>query len=250
MAFCGKCGASVAEGVSFCGRCGSPMQTSAGIPPIFPPPPQPPPPQYNYPTTGTGTAPNLMTRVTNIITKPKEEWPVIAGESTSVASLYTGYIIPLAAIPAVATFIQMAVIGYGFFRIPMATALIATIVSYALGLGGIYLGAVVIDKLAPNFQSQPNFLQALKLVAYASTASWIAGIFNILPLLGILAIFGALYGIYLFYVGLPVMMRTPQDKVIVYMIVSAVVIIVITVIIAVLVGLITAPAMMGTRILG
>ena len=213
-------------------------------------PAPPPQPQYNFPSTGTGTAPSLVTRVTNILTKPKEEWAVIAGESTSVPSLYSGYIIPLAAIPAVAIFLQMAVVGYGFFRIPLITALIATIVSYALGLGGIYLGALVIDKLAPNFQSQPNFLQALKLVAYASTASWVAGILNIIPVLGMLALLGGLYGIYLFYLGLPVMMRTPEDKVIVYMIVSAVILIVIMVVISQVVGLITASALLGTRIIG
>ena len=49
----------------------------------------------------------LQTRATNIIRTPATEWPVIAGESTSVARLYTEYIAPLAAIPVVAGFIGL-----------------------------------------------------------------------------------------------------------------------------------------------
>jgi len=189
-----------------------------------------PPMPFTPAPSGQMAAPSLTTRIMNILTKPNLEWPVIETENTSVAALYTGYIVILAAIPAVAGFIGMAMIGinfgFGTIRIGVGTALTGAILRYLLALGGVYLAALIIDKLAPNFESQPNFHQAFKLVAYASTASWLAGIFNVLPPLSWAAILG-LYSIYLFYLGLPVMMKTPQDKVVVYMIVSAVVIIVI-----------------------
>ena len=74
--------------------------------------------------------------------------------------------------------------------------------------------------------------QALKMVAFASTPSWIAGVLQLGPLLGALALLAALYGVYLFYLGLPYVMKTPPDKVIPYMVVSAIVIIVISVVTA------------------
>lgn len=192
----------------------------------------------------------MVARVTNILTNPKQEWGVIAGETTSVAALYSGYIIILAAIPAVASFIQLAFISIGLFRGAMTYALIATIVSYVLGLAAVYLAAFIIEKLAPNFQSQGDTLQALKLVAYANTALWVAGVCNILPFLGILGmIAGGIYSIYLFYLGLPVMMKTPLDKVIPYMIVSAVVILIIQMVIVLVVGAITTGALVGSRVL-
>jgi len=248
MAFCSKCGASVVEGVSFCGKCGTPIQQGPGGAIKIPAPPQF---QNSYAPAGGAFAPGLVTRVTNILTKPKQEWGVIAGESTSIAALYTGYIVILAAIPVVATLIQMSIISIGIFRAGMLYALIAMIVAYALGLGGVYLAAFVIDKLAPTFQSQPNMLQALKLVAYAYTAMWVAGVFNLLPIIGILgALAGGIYSIYLFYLGLPVMMKTPPDKIIVYMIVAAVVIFVIYLVITLIVGSITAAAYLGSRVIG
>lgn len=248
MAFCSKCGASINEGVSFCGRCGTPVQPGAGVGSVAPPPPPPP----NYPPPGFGgPAPNLVTRVTNILTKPQQEWEVIAGESATIAGLYTGYVIILAAIPWVASFLKMSFIESLLFRVPMFTGLIAAVLGYALGLAGLYVSAFVIDKLAPNFQSRSELIQAFKLVVYASTASWVAGAFNIIPFVGwLLALIGSLYGIYLFYLGLPVMMKTPQDKVVIYMIVCAVIIFVIYIVIAMIVGGITAAALIGRGMVG
>ena len=196
----------------------------------------------------------LQTRVINILTKPKEEWPVIAAEQTAIGALYTGYIIPLAAIPAVCMFLGYSVFGAA---IPFAGALgfspaywlSQAIVSYVLGLVGVYIGALVVQKLAPTFQSEANFLQALKLIAYGMTPMWIAGVFNLIPPLAILTILASLYGIYLFYLGVTPMMKTPSDKVIPYMIVSAVVIIVVSVVVSLLTGALTG-AFVGRPRLG
>jgi amino acid transporter len=171
---------------------------------------------------------NLQTRVINILSKPAQEWPVIASESTDVASLYKEYIMPLAAIPAICGFLGMTLIGVT----PMVSGLAGLIVGYVLSLVGIFLAAFIVDKLAPSFQSSGGIVQALKMVAFASTPSWVAGVLQLVPLLGALALLAVLYGVYLFYLGLPSVMKTPPDKVIPYMVVSAVVIIVISVVTA------------------
>jgi hypothetical protein len=253
MAYCAKCGAQLNEGAAFCAACGT--STVTGGRPVEPPPPPPPPRVYqSYASTAAGPAPGLMTRVTNILTKPKEEWQVIAGESTSVASLYSGYIVILAAIPVVASFIKMSIIGTSVLvttvRVGIMTGLVAAIVGYGLSLGGVYLAAIVIEKLAPTFQSQGDTLQAMKLVAYAYTAAWVAGIFNLLPIIGILGVLaGGIYSIYLFYLGLPILMKTPPDKIVAYMIVAAVIIFVIYLVIGMVVGAITAASYMGSRVI-
>lgn len=183
--------------------------------------------------------PALKDRVTNIITTPKTEWPVIEAEATTADKLYRSYIAPLAAIPAIAHFIGITMIGVslpfvGTYRESIPTAFVSMILSFVLTLVGVYVSALVISKLAPTFESRPDDLQALKLVAYASTPSWIAGILGVIPVLSPLAIIGGLYAIYLFYVGLPVMMKTPEAKVIPYMVVAAVVAIAVYIVIGVL----------------
>jgi hypothetical protein len=201
-------------------------------------------------TTATdGRATNLQDRVIKILTTPKTEWPVIAAESTDVAKLYTGYIAILAAIPAVASFLGSTMIGLPILgKTPMTYAFVTMVLTYAASLASVYISALVIDKLAPSFDSTPNFIQALKLVAYSLTAGWVAGVLNIVPMLGILTLLAALYGIYLFYLGVPVMMKTPEAKVIIYMVVSAVVIFVVTVILMAVVGAVVG-AVAGTAAL-
>lgn len=184
---------------------------------------------------------NLQARVINILTKPKQEWPVIASESTDVASLYKTYIAPLSAIPVLCGFLGMTVIGVtvpfmGTFRTPISSGVSGLVVGYVLSLLGTYLAAFIVDKLAPSFQSSGGIVQALKMVAFASTASWVAGVLRIVPALSVLTLLAALYGVYLFYLGLPFVMKTPADKVIPYMIVSAIVVIVISLVMATISG--------------
>jgi len=185
---------------------------------------------------------NLRDRVINILKSPRQEWDVIARETTDTATLYKGYIIPLAAIPVIASYIGMVTIGVTFLvrvRAGVVSGLVNAVVSYVFALVGIYVAALVIDWLAPKFQSEKSIIQALKLVAYSMTPAWIAGVLLLIPALGILAIIGGLYGIYLFYLGMTPMMKTPADKVIPYMVVSALVVILVQIVITVLVNLVT-----------
>ena len=170
---------------------------------------------------------DLQTRARNIITQPAQEWRTIAAETTDVGSLLRDYAAPLSAIPAIAGWIGGSIIGYGFFRVGLVRGFANAVVSWVFGLVGCWLAAIVIEKLAPTFGSRGSTAQALKLVVYASTPVWLAGILNLIPPLAVLTLLAALYALYLFYVGLPIVMQTPQDKVVPYIVVSAIVVIVV-----------------------
>jgi hypothetical protein len=178
----------------------------------------------------------LVDRVKRILLTPKTEWAVIDSEPATPASLYRGYAVPLAAIPAVAGFIGLSVVGISVlgssFKIPMGTGLTWAAVRFLGALVGVYLLALIIDALAPSFGGQKNPIQALKVAVYSSTAAWLAGIFAIIPSLGVLGILG-LYSLYLLYLGLPILMKAPQDKAIGYTLVVVIVGIVIFVVIGV-----------------
>jgi hypothetical protein len=137
----------------------------------------------------------------------------------------------------------MSVVGVsvpflGTVRTDVVRGLAGAIVSWVLSLVGTWLAGLIVEKLAPTFQSRSDPVQALKLVIYAMTPVWVAGVLNLVPALGILVILAALYSIYLFYLGLPPVMGTPPDKVIPYMAVSAVVVIVVSIVL----GMVTAAA--------
>jgi len=180
---------------------------------------------------------DLVDRAKNILLTPKTEWPVIEAEQTDIKSLYVGYIMILAAIPAIAGIIGSmfvgsmvgAVAGRAGLGMGMGGgfAVAHGIAAYVITLVVIFVFAFIVDALAPTFGGQKNQINALKLVAYSATAGWVASIATIIPVLGwIVAIVGSLYGIYLLYLGLPVLMKCPEDKTVVYMVVMVVVYIV------------------------
>lgn len=188
---------------------------------------------------------SLLQRAKAILLKPREEWPVIEGEAASIASIYKSYIIPLAAIGPVAGFIHAILFGNSFFGIThrpsFLSALSTAVVSYIFTLIGVFLMALVIDFLAPRFGGTANRTNAFKLAAYSATAAWVAGAFQLVPGLGMLTILG-LYGLYLLYVGIPVMMKAPDDKAVIY----TVAIVVVGAIAGMIFSLILAPLMLMT----
>jgi Yip1 domain len=149
---------------------------------------------------------NLVERVKAILLSPKTEWPVIEGEPGDANYLFTNYVAILAAVPAVA-----ALLGYTFAGMGLGRALIFAIFLYVIYGVAWYVEALVIDALAPTFGGVKNFSNALKVAAYSSTAGWVAGIFQLIPPLAILGILG-LYSIYLLWLGLPVLMKSPPHR--------------------------------------
>jgi len=191
----------------------------------------------------------LIERVQSILLRPKQTWPVIAAEGGDTASIYTGYLAILAAIPALAGFIGMTVFGIGglgvTIRTPILAGLVQMVVSYLLSLAMLYVMALIVNVLAPTFGGTKNQLQALKLIAYASTAAMVGGIFYLLPVLGILVLIAALYSIYLFYTGVAVMMRCPPEKAGAYTAVVVVCAVIAGIVLAAVMYLISPTARMG-----
>jgi hypothetical protein len=163
---------------------------------------------------------NLVERVQSILLKPKATWPAIDAEPADAASLYKNYVMILALIPAVASFIGLSLVGIGAFgmsfRVPVVSGLVNMIVGYVLSLVMVFVLALIIDAMAPTFEGTKSQIGALKLSAYASTAAFVGGIFSLVPALSAIGALAALYGVYLLYTGLPVLMKCPSDKAIAY----------------------------------
>jgi len=226
MKFCPNCGAELKPEARFCAACGTPVAVSET------PQAQPTPPPTNrveepviehakeathaFTEAITGKT-NLVQRVIRIITKPKEEWIVIANEQPDTMKLIVGYVLILSLIPALSGFLKYGIFGYSFMgytyrSMPMGIQTLLTGILSAII--GVYLLAWVIDLLASSFESEKNFGKSLQLAVYASTPQWIAGILILLSIkMNVLIMLISLYAIYLLMTGLPVLKHTPKDKV-------------------------------------
>jgi Yip1 domain len=235
---CPKCKSPMAAGSRFCGRCGqriesgndgggaaaapqqpammtvTPVAATAGaaaaadIPASAPSAPGP---------VAASTA-RLLERVKNMMLQPSAEWQVVAPEPTSIGQLYSGYVMPLAAFAALLSFVHIAVIGVevpfaGVTRLPLASGVTTALLTFGMSLLVVLLVGLIINALAPTFAGTPDRRQALKVAAYSFTTAWLSSVLSLSPVLPTLLQLVALcYGIYVLYLGLPVLMRAPRER--------------------------------------
>jgi hypothetical protein len=171
-----------------------------------------------------------------------------------INSIIINYVAILALIPLVATLIGdiwayslsfYGLFGYGLYGYAFGLA----ILSYILDIIGIFVLGLLIWKLSPSFGTTTDQARATLLAAFVVTPFFLASILEIIPVFGgLLAFLGLLYGLYILYLGLPIMLGTPADKVLIYVVVTVVVTFVIFVVIGAIIGAIAA-AIFFARIL-
>lgn len=189
------------------------------------------------PTNVSGN--NLIERIKNVLLTPQAEFDRIAAEPADVNKLYIGYALPLAVLAALCGFIGMSIFGIMGLRVGIVPGLVGAVLQVVMALAGVFVLAFVTNALAPSFGSQQDQGQAHKLAVYASTASFLASVFTIFPPLAMLAIVG-LYSLALLFIGLPRLMKTPEDKRIGYFATIIVVCIVVGIVMSVVLGSVRA----------
>ncbi|HXB09438.1 MAG TPA: Yip1 family protein [Puia sp.] len=172
---------------------------------------------------------SFLARAKNMIVAPVSEWRVIAEEKWTIQSLLSRYVVPMAMIPAIASFIGYGLVGANgiLFRMSgpywgISMALNSFITSLAVYL----LGSWLIDRLGPGFGGTKNLDRSARLVAYSYTPAWLAGIFYAIPGLQQGVVLG-LYSVYLFYLGIPCLKTIPGEQRVAFAIVSAILLIII-----------------------
>ncbi len=179
---------------------------------------QPAPATYNSAfDANVGDVLDLVQRAKAMVLSPAAEWRTIEPESGDAIYLFANYVAILAAIPPVCEFLRRGVFGWGgrlgpLHHVGFFSSLGGAIVHYVVTFVVVYAMAVIIDGLAPTFSGQKSQQSALKLSVYSLTPAWLAGVFALIPGLGFLRLIALLYSVYVFWLGLPIMMKPPPDR--------------------------------------
>ncbi len=162
----------------------------------------------------------LLERVIDVLSHPQAAWARIATEDTDVRGVYQNYLVYLAAIPALAGFIGLCLVGANAWntpvRVPWLNGLGHMVTGFVLTLLSVFLLSLVADVLAPVFNGQRNATQAFKLVAYSATPVLLAGVCTVVPELWWVVVLSAGYSAVLFFLGAPVVVRVPADQAALY----------------------------------
>jgi hypothetical protein len=159
---------------------------------------------------------NIALRAKAMLLDPAAEWPQIEQEADDPAYLLSRYVALLGLIPALFGFIGASLIGatrpgVGSVRASLVDGLFGAIFDYIATVVTVLLLGLIIDLLAPLFGGRRNFDSAFKLAVYSYTPIWLTGIFLLLPGLRFLVLTG-FYGVYVLSLGLPQMMKSPEQK--------------------------------------
>lgn len=167
-----------------------------------------------------------LTRAAAIIVRPRATWGTIASEKTSLVAILFGYVVPLAAIGPVATFLALRVVGVPIaareiYRTSVGVAFANAAFAFGLVLGGIVLIATLITMLAPLFGATRDFVRAFRISAYAYTPLLLGGALVLIPKLGLwqlvaLEILAAVDALVLLVMGLIAIIGTSPRRAVVF----------------------------------
>ena len=226
---CPKCNNPISLNARFCGTCGSVVDSAAPVEHIAPPPAPPAAAMAVGTTAGGGSTAaawlaahpavsGVLQRIKNILLSPNAEWPLIAAEPTSVVQISVGYVLPLTALVALMSWVRLffaeARSPFGGTVQWLHTLGLGTVAMiFLLSFSGLWIMALIIDGFAPTFGGSRDRRQAFKVAVYSFTPAYVGSVLMLLPILPTaLQLFAGLYGIYLLYIGLPVVMRSPPDR--------------------------------------
>jgi hypothetical protein len=158
---------------------------------------------------------DFMMRVRTLLLDPDTEWRRIANERPTLRALFITHVAPLAGVFALAPFLGSLLfpeIAHGVRITPGPVQLVVdAVLNFVLVCAGMFGLAWFVNWIAPRFGGKRNQDAAFKLVAYASTAMLAAGIFGLVPALGLLTVTG-LWSLYTFYKGVTPLMQSDDDK--------------------------------------
>lgn len=192
---------------------------------------------------------SIVARAKNIILKPTDAWNAIADEPATVGGLFTGYAMILAAIPLAAGIIFTGALGIntaslggmggGAMELGFGVIAAMAVVGYVFSLVTLFVMSFLVNAVSPSFNGKSDMVQSTKLMTYASTPTWVAGLVGWIPILGGLISFAAIaYVVYLIYLGLQPVLGVPKEKVAGFTVVIVLIYVVLTVIISgILIGI-------------
>jgi hypothetical protein len=142
-----------------------------------------------------GSGMNTIAKAKGLLVEPGKTWDGIAAEPMTSGGVFTGYVLPLAAIPSIGSAIGTFLGG----NMPNVAELA---ISYVVAVVSVLIMGKIMSPLAARFGASPDANAGMKLAAFAPTGAWVGGLALIVPSIGgLLALVGALYTLYLFFDG-------------------------------------------------
>ena len=164
----------------------------------------------------TSNVPSPLRHTLAIIVRPSATWRAVAADRTPVTALAAGYVAPLVAIAPIATFLARRFIGvreaYVVYRASTEAAALDAALELVLALAGLALVTALVDSFAPLFGARRNLATSFRIATFASTPTWLAAAFVLLPAFGFVELLAVGDEVFLLYAGLAALLGLPRGR--------------------------------------
>lgn len=152
----------------------------------------------------------------NLLFNPQKAWLEIEKEPSSLQNILKYQLLVFALFPVAGAFLLDVVIGVEMFekvyRKPIIAALISSLLYYIAIIMFVFLLALGLKLIAGFFESKVLFISAFKLINYSIYPLLIVAILKVIPGTSFLIYIIAIYSVYLFYKGLPILIKNQYEK--------------------------------------
>jgi hypothetical protein len=155
-----------------------------------------------------------------LLFQPRRAWSKIADRS--VGNLFTALLYPLlfAVLPALAWYIGSTHTGWQIgssdaIRLTRASALPIVVLFYLAMVGAVIGIGCMIHWMAQTYGAASSIAKGIAIAGFTATPLFVAGAVGFYPQLALDLVIGLValcYAIYLLYMGVPIVMKIPEER--------------------------------------
>lgn len=162
----------------------------------------------------------LLKYVWGILSEPQNTWNRIRDENWSIFTIYLKVIVPLALISPIAGYIGTTQFGWQIgtgatVKLTSASAAQISIVYFGAILICVFVIGVLIRWMSETYGQKLALNKSIGLATYAAVPLFLVGFAQLYPILWLNFLIGLpalAYAVYLFYLGVPIVMQIPSER--------------------------------------
>ncbi|MCY3768445.1 MAG: Yip1 family protein [Gammaproteobacteria bacterium] len=155
-----------------------------------------------------------------ILTEPGTAWRHIKEQDWTITELYLNVIIPLALISPVAGYVGTTRFGWKIgageaIKLTVGSALPISIALFLAILVSVFVIGRLVHWMSDSYGEKKPLARCMALAAYCPAPLFLAGFFQLYPVLWVNFLLGLPplgYSVYLLYSGVPVLMEIPAER--------------------------------------
>ena len=162
----------------------------------------------------------MLQHALGLFINPRKEWTKIRDENCTVGKCYCSYVFLLASIPPISGYFGTTLHGWEIgtreaIKLSPDSALTIAIIYYLVMLVGVFSMGFMIHFMSKTYGATQTLPRCITLAAYVATPLFLVGIFELFPILWLNFVIGLpalVYSVYLLYLGVPIIMKIPEEQ--------------------------------------